>query len=142
VRHPCDTLLSCFLQNFRAPGVAMLCSDLGTLAKVYERVFRYWYDSPAPLRDPGYELQFERLVADLPAEVTSLSRYLGIPMDPAMLEPAKRARAKEFISTPSYTQVIEPVSNRPVGRWKHYQSHFESVLPVLKPWIEHWGYAL
>jgi hypothetical protein len=60
-----------------------------------------------------------------------------------MLAPGDHARAKGFISTPSYAQVLEPVGNRSVGRWKHYERHFGSeVLALLMPWIERWGYSL
>jgi len=59
-----------------------------------------------------------------------------------MLAPGAHARAKGFISTPSYSQVIEPVNNRSVGRWKHYERHFSDVLPILMPWLERWGYPV
>jgi hypothetical protein len=60
-----------------------------------------------------------------------------------MLAPGEHARAKGFISTPSYAQVVEPVSNRSVGRWKRYERHFDGeVLALLMPWIERWGYSL
>jgi hypothetical protein len=59
-----------------------------------------------------------------------------------MLAPAERARARGFISTPSYSQVLEPVNSRSVGRWRHYESEFAPVLPVLMPWIERWGYSI
>jgi tetratricopeptide (TPR) repeat protein len=142
VRHPCDTLLSCFLQNFRAPGVAMLCTDLDTLAKVYDRVFAYWYQARALLSPATYELSYERLVTNFRAEVEQLQAFLGLPHEEAMLDPAQTARAKGFISTPSYAQVIRPVSDRAVGRWKHYAAHFTPVLPQLAPWLERWGYSL
>ena len=35
VRHPCDVVLSCFQQHFRAPDLAMLCRDLASLAAAY-----------------------------------------------------------------------------------------------------------
>ena len=59
-----------------------------------------------------------------------------------MLAHGEHVRAKEFISSPSYSQVIEPINNRSVGRWKHYERHFGEVLPILMPWIERWGYTL
>ncbi len=32
IRHPCDVILSCFMQHFRAPDFALLCQDIPTLA--------------------------------------------------------------------------------------------------------------
>jgi tetratricopeptide (TPR) repeat protein len=142
IRHPCDTLLSCFLQEFRAPELALLCRDLTTLAEAYSRAFGFWYSQWPLLRPFSYELRYEQLAADFPTEVRKLGEFLQLPWDEAMLAPGQHARAKGFISTPSYSQVVEPVNNRAVGRWKHYQSHFRDVLPILMPWIERWGYTL
>ena len=94
------------------------------------------------LRPASYELRYEQLTADFPAEVRKLSAFLELPWDEAMLAPWAHARAKGFISTPSYAQVVEPVSNRAVGRWKHYEAHFGGeVRSLLTPWIERWGYS-
>jgi tetratricopeptide (TPR) repeat protein len=142
VRHPCDTLLSCFWQEFRAPELALLCRDLTTLAEAYSRIFGYWYAQWPLLQPFSYELRYEQLTADFAAEVRKLGAFLQLPWDEAMLAPGVHARAKGFISTPSYSQVIEPVNSRSVGRWKHYERHFSEVLPVLMPWLERWGYPV
>jgi tetratricopeptide (TPR) repeat protein len=142
IRHPCDVLLSCFLQDFRAPELALLCRDLATLAGAYSRAFEFWYSQWLLLRPCSYELRYEQLTADLSTEVRKLATFLQLPWHEAMLAPEQHARAKGFISTPSYAQVLEPVNNRSVGRWKHYERHFSDVLAILMPWIERWGYAV
>jgi tetratricopeptide (TPR) repeat protein len=142
IRHPCDVLLSCFLQDFRAPELAMLCRDLPTLATAYCRAFEFWYSQLPLLRPRSYELRYEQLTADFATEVRKLAEFLHLPWDEAMLAPGQRARARGFISTPSYSQVLEPVNSRSVGRWKQYERHFAPVLPVVTSWIERWGYSL
>jgi Sulfotransferase family len=142
IRHPCDVLLSCYFQQFRSTDLALLCRDLATLARAYDSAFTYWYSQWPLLRPSSYELFYERLTADFPAQVRQLAEFLQLPWHDAMLSPAERARAKGFISTPSYAQVTEPVNTRSVGRWKRYERHFEPVLPGLRPWIERWGYSL
>jgi hypothetical protein len=112
------------------------------LAKAYSRAFEFWY-SQWPLLHPfSYELRYEQLTADFATEVRKLAAFLQLPWDEGMLAPGEHARAKGFISTPSYSQVIEPVNSRSVGRWKHYERYFQDVLPILMPWIERWGYPL
>lgn len=142
IRHPCDTLLSCFLQDFRAPELALLCRDLTTLAKAYSRTFGFWYSQWPLLRPLSYEVRFEQFTGDFATEVRKLAAFLKLPWHEAMLAPGEHARAKGFISTPSYSQVTEPVSNRSVGRWKHYERHFSEALPILMPWLERWGYPV
>ena len=142
IRHPCDVLLSCYLQDFRAPELALLCRDLPTLANAYVRSFGFWYSQSALLRPLSYELFYEQFAADFAPQARKLAEFLQLPWHDAMLAPEEHARAKGFISTPSYTQVLEPVNNRSVGRWKRYETHFAPVLPMLKPWIERWAYPL
>ena len=142
IRHPCDTVLSCFLQHFRS-DLALLGRDLTALASSYSRAFGFWYSQWSLLRPDTHELRYERLTTDCATEVDALCAFLQLPRHEAMLAPGEHARAKGFISTPSYAQVLEPVSNRSVGRWKHYERHFGSeVLALLTPWIERWGYSL
>jgi len=142
IRHPCDTVLSCFLQHFRS-DLALLGRDLSALARSYSRAFGFWYSQSCLLRPATHELRYEQLTTDFATEVDRLCAFLQLPRHEAMLAPGEHARAKGFISTPSYAQVIEPLNARSVGRWKHYEQHFDSeVLALLMPWIERWGYSL
>lgn len=142
IRHPCDTLLSCFMQDFRSPGVALMCRDLASLAAAYSRFFEFWYSQCELLHPCSYELRYERLAADFATEMRSVAAFLELPWDEAMLSPGDHARSKGFISTPSYSQVIQPITTRSVGRWSHYERHFAPLMPLLQPWIERWGYSL
>jgi tetratricopeptide (TPR) repeat protein len=139
VRHPCDVLMSCFIQHFRAPDLAMLCRDLPTLAESFRRSFDYWYAQQALLGAATFEIRYETLVADLEAQLRALVSFLELPWEPAMLTPAARARARGFISTPSYTQVIQPVSSQAIGRWRNYEPHLRTVMPTLAPYLERWS---
>jgi tetratricopeptide (TPR) repeat protein len=138
-RHPFDVLMSCFIQHFRAPDLAMLCRDLPTLAASYRRSFDYWYAQESLLGASTLEIRYETLVTDLEAQLRALVGFLELPWEPAMLSPAAHARARGFISTPSYTQVIEPVTSRGIGRWRNYEAHLRELAPTLAPYLERWG---
>jgi tetratricopeptide (TPR) repeat protein len=139
VRHPCDVLMSCFIQHFRAPDLAMLCRDLPTLAETFRRSFDYWYAQRARLDTSTFEIRYEALVADLEAQLRALVSFLELPWEPAMLSPGAHARARGFISTPSYTQVVRPVSSQAIGRFRNYEPHLRDVMPTLAPYIERWS---
>jgi tetratricopeptide (TPR) repeat protein len=142
IRHPCDTVVSCFLQDFRS-DLAFLGRDLTSLARSYSRAFGFWYSQWSLLQPRTHELKYEHLTADFADEVDRLCAFLQLARHEAMLAPGEHARGKGFISTPSYAQVIEPVNARSVGRWKHYERYFSSeALTLLTPWIERWGYSL
>ena len=140
IRHPCDVLLSCFMQNFRAPELALLCRDLPALAAAYDCAFGYWCSQWPILRPSTHELRYETLTSEFHGEVARLSDFLQLQLHETMLSPAEHARSKGFVSTPSYAQILEPVSTRSVGRWRHYERYFEPVLPTLAPWLARWGY--
>jgi len=141
IRHPCDVLLSCYMQHFRAPDFALLCADLRTLGVGYRRTLDFWYQQAQLLQPAAREIHYEGFVGSFEAEVRATSDFLQLPWDDGMLAPASHARSKGFISTPSYSQVVQPVNQKAVGRWRHYERHFTTVLPELQPYLERWGYS-
>jgi hypothetical protein len=141
VRHPCDTAISCFQQQFRAPDLALICRDLPVLAQNFRAAFDFWYAQLPLLGAATVEMRYETLVADFATEVRRLAAFLELPWDDALLAPGEHARAKGYISTPSYTQVIQPINARSVGRWKRYERHFTAALPLLMPYITRGGYT-
>jgi len=85
-------------------------------------------------------LRYESLVEDFQGYTRRVFDFLEVPWNDAVLAPAKRATEKLLISTPSYSQVVQPVSAQFVGRWNNYRTHFEASLPVLAPYLHRWGY--
>jgi tetratricopeptide (TPR) repeat protein len=141
VRHPCDVLMSCYLQHFRAPDFALLASDLERLATGYARALDFWFDQAALLAPHLRQVRYEQLVVAFEAEMRGIAAFLGLDWHDAMLAPAERARSRRFVSTPSYAQVVEPVSATAVGRSQPYLRHFGPALPHLAPALERWGYV-
>lgn len=141
VRHPCDVILSCYMQHFGDADFALLCRDLPSLASGYRRMFDSWYRQAGKLRVTAHEVPYERLVADFEPGIRRICEALALDFEPAMLEPARHASGKAFISTPSYSQVVNPVNTRSVDRWRHYERHFTGALPALTPYLQRWGYA-
>ncbi|GFE78998.1 sulfotransferase [Steroidobacter agaridevorans] len=141
IRHPCDVVLSCFMQHFRAPHFVMLCSDLQTLADGYRRSFDFWYQQSALLSPNVLEVRYENFVADFERGVREIAEFLHLPWHDGMLAPAEHARAKGFISTPSYSQVVQPVNQKAVGRWRAYERHLAPVIPLLRPYLQRWDYS-
>ena len=140
VRHPFDVLLSCYMQHFRTPDFALLCSDLPALALGYRRTFDFWYQQAALLLPRSLELRYETLAADFSNEVQRILEFLQLPWDDAVLAPQDNAQRRGFISTPSYSQVIEPVNRKAVGRWRAYAENFRPVEPHVAPYLVRWGY--
>ena len=139
-RHPCDVLLSCYMQSFRSPAFMVMCSSLERLARGYAQAFEQCRGHIDVFKPSILEWRYESAVSDLDGEIARLGNFLGIADAAPMHGFAQHAQRKQFIATPSYAQVTQPVTAAAVGRWKHYREQFEPVLPVLRPWLERFGY--
>ena len=142
IRHPCDVLLSCSMQAFRSPAFRAMCSSLPRLARGYTEAFEQCCGHIEVFKPNILEWRYESVVDDFDGAVTRLGQFLEVADASPFAGFAARARDKRFIATPSYAQVTQPVSAAAVGRWTNYREQFEPVLPVLRPWLERFGYAV
>lgn len=141
VRHPCDAIWSCFMQQFAAPEFALLCRDVTTLARGYRSAFDAWYAQAGLLLPDVYELSYERLAAHFEAEMKKLCTFLHIEWHDDVLLPHVNAGRKPYVSTPSYAQILEPVTTHSIGRWQRYRANIAPALPILQPYLRRWNYA-
>lgn len=140
IRHPCDVLLSCFTQHFRAE-FAWQCRDFETMAVAYRRTFDYWYQQQGILGLAVREVRYETFVAQFEPQVRSVAAFLDLPWTDALLEPGANARKRGFISPPSYAQVVQPVHSRSIGRWQPYAQWLAVTFPLLEPYLRRWQYG-
>ena len=125
-RDPRNTCLSCYFQAFA--GGATFSSDLrhcGHYQLENDRLMDHWI-RVRPL--VMLEVQYEKVVADLESQSRRLIDFLGLPWDSACLE---FHRAKTTVLTPSVWQVRQPIYQRSVGRWRHYERHLGPLLESL-----------
>ncbi|MBK8909324.1 MAG: tetratricopeptide repeat protein [Rhodospirillales bacterium] len=140
LRHPCDVVLSGFMQAFR-PNLAMIqFGSLADTARLYVQVMALWRQYQALLPMQVITVRYEDLVADFSAEAARVLALLGVPWDDAVFAYADHARSRN-ISTPSYHQVVQPIYTRSIGRWRHYRSRLEPLLPMLQPYMDDFGYT-
>lgn len=141
LRHPCDVILSCYMQNFRSSVLAVAGQSLEHLARAYIAAMENWLYHAAMLKPDVLVSRYENLVADTSGQTRRIASFLGLEGAESMLNFAARAREKGYIKTPSYTQVIEPINSKGAGRWQRYSEYFEPVLPILEPMLRHWDYS-
>jgi len=140
-RHPCDVVLSGFMQSF-VMNDAMACFlDLADAADLYDTALDLWSQSRTLMPDGILTSVYEQLVTDPEASLRPLVAFLGLDWQPELLDHRSTAAARGAISTPSYDQVIQPLNKAPSGRWRRYAQQLAPVLPVLLPWAERLGYA-
>jgi tetratricopeptide (TPR) repeat protein len=140
LRHPCDVVLSGFMQAMKPNAAMVLFDSLGSTARFYAQVMGLWLQYREVLPLSVLPVRYEDLVADLPGETRRILEFLDLPWDDVVLGYAEHAQTRT-IATPSYHQVVQPIYRRSVGRWRNYADAFEDVLPILQPFIEALGYA-
>jgi hypothetical protein len=125
-RHPLDACLSCYRQHF-AKGQPFDLTEIGQYYLEYERLMDHWH---ATLPGRVLTVQYEELVADLAGQVRRLIDYCGLPWEDACLRFHETDRA---IRTPSAEQVRQPIYDRSVGFWHHYEQELDELIEVLQP---------
>ncbi|HYD18456.1 MAG TPA: sulfotransferase [Patescibacteria group bacterium] len=142
LRHPCDSVLSCFMQDFDLNSAMLRFCDLEESARFYDEAFSLWAHYARVLPLDVHMIRYEDVVADFRPTVASLLQFLGLPWDDAVLEYDKTARAKPVIHTPSYHQVTEKIYTRASGRWLRYREQLEPVFGILRPHALAHGYKM
>ena len=139
LRHPCDCVLSAFMQNFRMNAAMVHLTSLQGAAKLYAEVFDLWAQLVEVLDVTHYVIRYEDLVADFEHEIRSLIDHLDLPWRDEILSYATRSENRR-ITTPSYQQVLQPIYRRASGRWLNYRDFIKPVLPNLAPYVARHGY--
>ena len=142
LRHPCDTVLSNFMQAYAVNEASIHFDTLPGSAAMYVRTMSLWrrIEELLPLR--LHYTRYEDLVADPQAEMASVCGFLGFEPVAAMFDAAARLAGRAPVRTASYQQVAEPIHQRSAGRWVNYRAQLAPCLDPLRPLAAHYGYSL
>lgn len=142
MRHPCDVVLSNYMQNFKPTEAMASFLDLPNASRTYDRIFAYWEQCRDVLPLDVHMIRYEAMVEDVEASARPLFDFLGLPWEDKVLDTQKTAVDRGYIRTPSYAQVTEKIYSSASGRWQRYRGYMEEVLPILEPWVIRYGYSL
>lgn len=141
IRHPCDAVLSCWMQTFRINQAMASFLRLDNAALLYDRAFGFWQRSRELMGLNVHPIRYEDLLADFEGEVRGLLGFLDLPWDERVLDYRQTAEQRGYVRTPSYAQITEGLYARAQGRWTQYREPMAEVLPLLAPWAERLGYG-
>lgn len=140
LRHPCDVVLSCYMQNFVVTSAMSSFLTLENSARLYDAAMTHWMRAREVMPLDVHTVRYEDMVQNLEGELRPLIAFLGLEWDDALLDHRTTAKDRGYIRTPSYAQVTETVYTRSSGRWEAYRRQLEPILPILAPWVESFGY--
>ncbi len=140
LRHPCDAVLSCFMQSFSLnPAMANFLST-ERAAKTYDLVMSLWQHYEGLYTTDHHAIRYEDVVDDFDDAIGGLLAFLGLDWQDSVKDYAENARAKGNINTPSYYQVTEAIYTRARYRWLRYEHELQPIMKTLNPWIKTFGY--
>ena len=116
-RHPIDTCLSIYFQNFF--NIGPYANDLGNLAHFYREYLRITGHWRAVLPASALlEVPYEALIEEQEGWTRRMLEFIGLPWDPRCLDFHQTDRV---VITASKWQVRQKISRASVARWRHYQ---------------------
>lgn len=144
LRHPCDCVLSCYMQAFGSNGGAKAFATLESTARTYVAIMEWWHEQRAYSPARVHTLRYEDLVGNVGEELARLMDFLSLSAEQQQFSFDNLAASRNRrINTPSYSQVVQPLNAGAVGRWRSYRAHFsDEILAMLAPWVTRHGYAL
>jgi len=115
-RHPIDTCLSIYFQNF--PNMGPYANDLDNLAFYYDEYLRVTAHWRAVMPAANWlDVPYEGLIEDQEGWTRRLLEFVGLPWDPRCLDFQNTQRV---VITASKWQVRQKMTASSAGRWKHY----------------------
>jgi tetratricopeptide (TPR) repeat protein len=116
-RHPLDTCLSIYFQNFaQRIDFAQDRADIVSAYRAYSRLMTHWRNVLP--EDRFLEVQYEELVQDRETQARKIIAFCGLDWNEACLRPERNQRA---VQTASVWQVRQPVYKTSLERWRRYE---------------------
>ena len=127
-RHPIDTCLSIYFQNFF--NIGPYANNFGSLAHFYRQYLRmtdHWRDVlPATAL---LEIPYEALIDDQEGWTRRMVDFVGLPWDPKCLDFHQTDRV---VITASKWQVRQKISKSSAGRWRNYEKYLGPLRGLVK----------
>ena len=139
LRDPRDVVLSCFRRQFAVNLFTLELNSLESTALLYDAALRLAEVCRALLGLQTFDIRNEDVIADFDSQTRRLCEFVGSPWDESMRD-FHRGNTDRTLSTVSASQVRRGLSANGVGHWRSYRECLGSVLPVLMPWVERFGY--
>ena len=142
LRHPCDSILSSFMQSFGVNRAMANMFEFESVINYYDCTMRLWQTFKSEIHFESHSVRYEDLIENMEKEVSELLDFLGLKWDEEVLNYRQNVFNRGFINTPSYSQVVRPIYKEARYRWHRYAEYFKPHLQVLKPHCDAFGYSL
>ncbi len=139
LRHPCDVVLSCYFSYFSINEAMINFLNWEHTIDFYNNVFNLFEFYENELKFDYFSIKYEDLIADFEKNITHLLRFIGLKYENNLKNFNLTAKKRDKISTPSYSQVINPLYSTSIGRWKNFSKNKNAEANLIK-WINKFNY--
>jgi tetratricopeptide (TPR) repeat protein len=132
-RHPLDTCISCYFQNFEHIHDIAWSFNLSNIGHYYHRyheIMKHWRHA---LSMQILDVQYEKMVDDFESSTRRILEFCELEWDPQVLDFDTQKRT---VRTASLVQVREPIYTRSVARWRKYAKHLSPLVDSLGELLE------
>ena len=140
LRHPMDTILSCWMQKFKLNAPMANMVDLDRVVEFYCVAMEIFKICRTNYNLNVHEIRYEDLINNFQKESEAVVQFLDLQWEPEMGNYQDTALNRGRIYTPSYSQVVEPIYNDAQYRWLNYSKYLEQYVDQVKPWISEFRY--
>jgi len=141
LRHPLDTILSCWMQNFKLNSAMANMVDLDRIVEFYCVAMETFKICRGKYNLSVHQIKYEDLLEDLSGETSALLKFLNLDWEDQMENYQDTALKRGRINTPSYSQVVQPIYKDAKYRWLNYEKHLTKYITQVEPWINEFDYS-
>lgn len=140
LRHPFDTILSCWMQDFELNAAMANMVDLDRIVDLYCIAMETFKICRAEYDLNVHTIRYEDLLEDLKGESSALLKFLDLKWESKMEDYRSTALKRGRINTPSYSQVSQPIYKEAKYRWINYRNYLDKHSKKIDPWIKEFQY--
>lgn len=139
LRHPCDVVISCYFSSFKINRAMINFLSIKNTVNFYNKVLDLFEFYENELNLDIIKIKYEDIIYNFENETKKLFKFLNLDYEQGIKKFYETARNRKMISTPSYSQVTNPIYSSSIGRWKNYESLVKIEKPLRK-WIKRLNY--
>jgi hypothetical protein len=140
LRHPFDTILSCWMQDFEINAAMANMVDLDRIVDLYCIAMETFHICISKYDLNVHKIRYEDLLEDLKGESSTLLKFLDLKWESKMENYRSTALKRGRINTPSYSQVSQPIYKEAKYRWVNYREYLDKYSEKIEPWVQEFEY--
>jgi len=141
IRDPRDVVFSCYRRPFWVNTTMFEFLELEDAANMYSSIMAVSEIYREKLTLNLLDHYYEDMVSDFEPRVRAVCDFIGLEWADSMREFNKN-KSVASIDSPSASQVRRPLYGEGIGHWRKYAEQLQPMMPILRPWVERFGYSV